>query len=81
MIRNRFKYNAKDVQNEVLDSFWSYLGPSCTNSPLSPQKLQTEEHCVGPEAIKTGFLSTQNDHCKKMHFENHVFCAERTAEN
>ena len=80
MIQHPFKCDAKDIQNKTCNSFRSHLGPSCTNSPLSPQKLDVEGHCVGPESRKIGFLSAQNDRWKIMHFENHALCVDKTVE-
>ena len=54
-----FKYHATSIPNEVWNSFWGHLGPSCTNSPHSPQKLQVEVHCLSLERPKSGFVGTE----------------------
>ena len=71
------KYHVTNMQQEVLNSAWSHLGPRCTNSP---QKLQVEVHCLGPESPETAIRSTHNDYFNIMHFGNHAFCAYRTAQ-
>ena len=65
------KYHAKSIPHEVEIHLGAMFGPSCTNSP---QKLQVEVHCVGPESLETLIMSTQNNYFDIMHFGNHAFC-------